>query len=183
MGTLTKIKNAVLKELSGAPGKSLSVDLNTIGDSVDNAELYHVPGLYSKPVDETVGVSIDVNGFNIIVATHDYNYDKDIDKGESILYSIDSDGNILSSAYVNKDGEFIVNDGTRSAVAFDKLSEGFDQLKTDFDNLVTLYNNHIHITTATVGIGPVGVISPTTSTGSSTTADIADSEVEKVRFP
>lgn len=115
MGTLVELKNAIFKKLIGAPGKSLSVDLKTIGDSTDDGELYHTPGVFSKPHDHVIGVAHDINGFNIVVGTHDYKYDKDIDKGEAILYSIDADGNVLSSAKVNKDGKFIVNDGTKYA--------------------------------------------------------------------
>lgn len=173
LGTLVTIKNGQFIEFQGSPGKSLQVDMESIGGYEADAEIYHPSGFYSKPQDNIMGISVDVEGMNIIVASHDYNFDKDVDKGEAILYSYDASGNVLSSCKVNKDGEFIVNDGSRSAVAFDKLKEGFDQLKSDFNAFLT----HMHPTAAT---GPPSVPAPPATPS---TASIDDSEVDKVLLP
>ena len=117
MGSLANIKNAIYKLLQGAPGKSLLVDLQTQGE--DDAELYHLPGFYSRPHDGLTGVFLDVKGMNIVIATHDYKLDFSFEKGEGQIFSYDADGNILSSAKCNKDGEFIVNSGTRDAARKD----------------------------------------------------------------
>jgi len=178
MSFLAEIKNAIFKIVGLAPGKSVAVNLKTSGGTEDDAELYHVPGILSKPVDGVYGVVIDVAGNNIVVATHDYNLIKSLDKGETFLYCIDGNGNILSSAFVNKDGEFVINDGTRSAVAFDKLKEGFDELKSDFNNFINnTYNLHNHPT------APLGPVSVPSVVGTQTSADIDDSEVDKVLLP
>jgi len=104
--------------------------------------------------------------------------------GEQRLYSYDESRNILASLYLNNNAEVVVNEGTDYAVAYTKLENAFNTLKQDFDNLVTTYNTHIHTTTATVGASATpGVISPTTSTGSPSTADITIAKIEKVRLP
>lgn len=75
-------------------------------------------------------------------------------------------------------------DGTDFAVQYTALKSAFDTLKTDVNNLITAYNSHIHITTATVGATAVpGVISPTVSTGISSTADMSGSKIDKVLVP
>lgn len=74
--------------------------------------------------------------------------------------------------------------GSDSAVAYTDLKSAFDALKSDLNALVTAYNAHIHITTATVGTGgPIGVIAPTTSTGSPSAADMSGAEVATVKLP
>jgi hypothetical protein len=76
-----------------------------------------------------------------------------------------------------------VNDGTDFAVQYTALKSAFDTLKQDLNNLVTAYNAHIHITTATVGIGPPGVIAPTTSTGTPSAADMSSAQIATVKLP
>lgn len=83
-----------------------------------------------------------------------------------------------------KGTETVMHDGTDWAVQFTEMKSAFDTLKSDFNSLVTAYNAHIHITTATVGASPTpGVIAPTTSTGTPSTADMANAKVEEVRLP
>lgn len=70
------------------------------------------------------------------------------------------------------------------AVAFDDMKQAFDTLKQHLNDLITAYNAHIHITTATVGASPTpGVIAPTTTTGTPSTADMSGAKVEKVKVP
>jgi len=76
-----------------------------------------------------------------------------------------------------------LNGGTDWAVQYTALKSAFDTLVTDVNNLVTAYNAHIHITTATVGVGPPGVIAPTTSTGTPTTADMTSSKIADLKVP
>lgn len=176
---LVKIKNPQYKNSQGVEGKSLNVDLETKGQNADDGELYHLPGVYSKPHEDESGVVAQVGNDNIVIATHNYKLDKDVDKGNILLYSIDNTGTVKGSCLLNQNGEFIVNDGSRSAVAFAELKAGFDQLKTDLNNLITAYNAHVH-SGVTTGPGSSG---PTPSQGVSSTADIDSSEVDEVLLP
>lgn len=119
--------------------------------------------------------------------------------GEKKLYSLDADGLIVAfmkflltgnieingtSVQIDGSTDIHLNGSADFAVAYTDLKTAFDQLKTDFDNLVTLYNAHIHITTATVGASATpGIIAPTVSTGSPTTADMAGAKVDTVKLP
>jgi hypothetical protein len=70
---------------------------------------------------------------------------------------------------------------TQPAALGDDVKAELDALKSTIDSFVTAYNSHIHITTATVGAGPVpGVISPTVSTATphGTVGDVGSSKVE-----
>lgn len=167
---LVKIKNPQYKNSQGVEGKSLNVDLETKGQNTDDGELYHLPGVYSKPHEDESGVVAQVGNDNIVIATHNYKLDKDVDKGNILLYSIDSTGTVKGSCLLNQNGEFIVNDGSRSAVAFDKLKEGFDKLVSDYN--AELIKIQAGITSAG------GAYTPTSST-----ASVDDSEVSEVLLP
>jgi phage gp45-like len=169
MALLSTLYNALSTVISGAPGKSIQVDVETAGMNQDDAELYHLPGLYSVPAEGIKGVMLDVGDNNIIIATHDYRLNKTLDKGETLLYSIDANGVIKASVLLNKTGEFIINDGTDYAVKFNELQTAFNQLKSDFDA-----HTHPYVDT------PIGA--STTSATTASTADITPAKVDKVRI-
>lgn len=81
---------------------------------------------------------------------------------------MDADGVRIDTAemsvHINK-GDIIFNGGDLDGlIIIQKLTDKLNELTQTVNDLITKYNSHTHITTATVGIGPVGVINPTTST-------------------
>ena len=172
MITLAKLKNAIFKTAQDVEGKSINIDLESIGGNTDDSEYYQHAGFHSLPHDDIMAIVLDVNGMNIAVATHDYKLNKTLEKGETLIYSYDADGVVLSSVKLNKDGEFIVNDGVDYAVKYSELKTGFDQLVSDFNAFLT----HMHPTAAT---GPPSVPSPPATPS---TASIDSSKAEKVRI-
>lgn len=90
--------------------------------------------------------------------------------------------------YFRNDGHITFKIGDQEggdfAVRFNELKAGYDELKQDLNDLISLYNAHIHITTATVGPTPVpGIIAPTVSTGTPSTASIDDSKIPEIELP
>jgi hypothetical protein len=180
VGQIATIKNAIYKLFADAPGKSLNVDLDD--GYTDTAEMYHLPGVYSKPHDDDIGVVLEVNGLKIVIASHNYKLDKDVDKGNVIIYSIDSSGAVKGSVLFNQAGEAVFHDGTDYAVAYNDLKSAFDTLKSEHDNIVTAFNAHVHPTAA------VGAPSPPTAVPGSipalpSTADMSGAKVTTVRLP
>lgn len=105
------------------------------------------------------------------------------ESGENRIYSYDVDKNILASVFLNKEAEVVVNSGEDWAVKYSTLETAYNELQEKVNALVNLYNAHIHVTTATVGLGPIGVLSPPASAASASSGDIAATKVEKVRLP
>ena len=68
------------------------------------------------------------------------------------------------SADINRDNIIFNGGDLNGLVVIQKLTDKLNELKDTVNDLITKYNAHIHTTTATVGTGPVGVLSPTTST-------------------
>ena len=118
-------------------------------------------------------------GDNVIIGYINVNQVAEI--GENRLFSTDEDGNLVFEIRLRNDGTVEIGGSVDNLVRFSKLEEAYNQLKDDFDALVTAYNSHIHITTATVGVGPPGVIAPTTATGSPSTGDISDAKIDELK--
>ena len=158
----------------------MSVDIEHHG--TDNAELYQSSGFHGKPQDGIECVVIDCNGNNIVIATNDYRFNIEIQKGETLVYSYDSSGILKAKLLFNASGELVLNDGTDYAIKYNELKTAFDQLKSDFNNLITAYNAHIHPVPGVLA-GTVTVPSSVTvSTGTPSTADMSSSKVAKVRL-
>jgi hypothetical protein len=124
---------------------------------------------------------------DLLMVAYDDQVERQAKAGEERVYSYDKDGNVLASVYCNAQEETVINAGEDWAIQFTEMKKAFDQLKADHDNLASLYNAHIHITTATVGLAPpvgtIGVIAPTLSTSTPSTADMTPAKLEKVRVP
>jgi phage gp45-like len=165
MGKIAILSNARLKQFQSAPGKSIAVDIEHHG--TDTAEFYQLPGFHGKPQDGAECVVLDCNGNNIVIATHDYSFGTEIEKGEALIYSYDSAGALKAKILLKVDGEIVINDGTDYAVKFNELQTAFNKLKSDFDL-------HTH--------GGVTTGSGSTSMTTASTADIAPAKVTKVRI-
>jgi len=104
--------------------------------------------------------------------------------GGDVTVTADGDATVTAGGNVSTDAtETALQTGTDWAVQYTALKSAFDTLKTDLNNLITAYNAHIHITTATIGVGGPGVIAPTTSAGTPSAADMSSSKITDVRVP
>lgn len=108
---------------------------------------------------------------------------KESDYGEFRAFSTDSEGKELKTyIHLLNNGEIHLGGDDYSAVRYEELKSQFDKLRDDFNDLVSKYNSHVHATTATVGTGPVGVISPTTSKGTPSTVDLTNAESKDIKL-
>lgn len=99
---------------------------------------------------------------------------------------IDANGCRLKTANMSADfnaSDIIFNGGKLNGlVIIQKLTDKLNELKDTVNDLISKYNAHIHVTTATVGTGPVGVLSPTESTATPAKAfNKADYENTKIK--
>lgn len=177
MGKIAIITRARLEQSQGAPGKSLLVNID--GHGIDNAEFYQIPGIYNRPQDEVRGLVFDCNGNNIVVAAHDYNFDEAIEKGETLIYSYDSDGVLQGKILINASGEIVLNDGTDTAVKFSKLKEVADELQQTITDLKTAISGWTPV--ANDG-GAALKAALSTWLGVSFTKDIDDAESDTVKL-
>lgn len=138
-------------------------------------------GFESNPVKGVVGIQVktSVDGENFVVGY--IGKANKTESGEVCVYSTDDDGNYKIGIIIRKNGtiEFGGDDG--NLTRYQELESAFNELKGDFNDLVSKYNTHIHVTTATIGTGGPGVISPTTSTETQSTADISGAKIDRLK--
>ena len=139
-------------------------------------------GLDSNPVEDTVALytTTSTNGQSAVIGYVGLN--KHADVGEFRTFSTDADGAEVFYTWLKNDGTYEIGGDVDNAVRYSKLEDAFNELKDDFNALVQDYNTHIHVTTATVGLAPVGTISPTTSQGTPSVADITPAKVDEVKI-
>lgn len=150
------------------------------------AFLYIPYGMQINPSNDniTLLLSEQANENNLIAMVTDRENRDELDDGE-VAIGIPS----LKARLVFRDDDKIYfkigdTEGGDFLARFNELKDGFDQLKDDYNDLINKYNAHIHITTATIGLGPaVGVISPTTSSGSVSTASIDSAKIDEIEVP
>jgi hypothetical protein len=167
------------------PVRMLDVEMSSPSD-VQSVQSVSIGGVDFHPLPGAKVVVAQVGGAWKMAIVLEDGLTPSAGAGEKFLYSQDSGGALAALIKLRNDSTMELNGDADFAVAFNDLKTAFDQLKSDYDALVTAYNAHIHITTATVTEGPppvIGVISPTVSTGTPTTANIDPAKVATVKLP
>ena len=135
----------------------------------------------SNPIKDTIAVYSETNDSGESVVVGYINKNQITSPGEKRIFSTDSDGNVKIALYLKNNGTAEFGGNAKHMVRYEELETAFNQLKSDFNNHVTTYNSHTHITTATVLTGPPGIIAPTTSTGTPSSADITGAKITEIK--
>lgn len=158
------------------------IKFSRLGTS-DVRERYEVSpyGFDSNPIEKMVALYAEtgVIGQSVIIGYINVNQVADV--GEMRLYSTDADGAEQIYAWLKNDGTMELGGDADNMVRFSKLEEAYNQLKDDHDALVQTFNNHIHITTATIGVGGPGSIAPTTTTENPSSGNIAPAKIDEIK--
>ena len=137
-------------------------------------------GSDSNPVKDMVAIYAPTgeDGKNVILGY--VNKDQIADVGENRQFSTDENGDLSFYLHLKNDGTAEFGGNTRTMVRYQELESAFNQLKSDFNTLVTAYNSHTH---PYVGLAPAapGNTTPTTSSGSTSSADISGAEITEIK--
>ena len=138
-------------------------------------------GIDSNPIKDMQGLYVKTSqkGDAVLVG---YVQNSIAELGELRLTSTDSDGAEKTYIWHKNDGTLEINGSDKNMVRYQELESAFNELKSDFNSLVSSYNSHTHITTATVAATPTpGVIAPTTSAETPSTADISGAKIDNIK--
>ena len=139
-------------------------------------------GIDSRPINGIKAVYMETGNDAEPVLIGYINQNCKAKKGEVRFYSLNSDGDEENYIYLLNGGFIEIGGDADNMVRFSKLEDGYNKLKDDLNAFITKYNAHIHVTTATIGLGPaVGIISPTTSTETPSSASIADAKIDEIK--
>ena len=196
MGKLVNIISAIFKKIQGAPGKSFTCNVEGEGDKTYEPELYSTFGVLSRPIKDTKGVVIDLGGTKIITATHNYKLERDMETGETVIYSLNDDGEIESEIYLKKDktieikGEIVFLPGNDNAMRFTPMQIAFNQLKTELNAAIVIINArvafyaaHTHQIIAPLPNTPTSPPSNVFPPAIPATADMSAAKVEEIKVP
>jgi phage gp45-like len=158
----------------------LSAEISS-ADDVQSVELISQNGEQTNPNDDSGVVILELGpSWKIAIATRDnVEPDSGLQRGEKIIYSLDSSNQIKAKIYLKEDGTVVLNDGTDWAVQFTEMKSAFDQLKSDFNSFISIFNAHVHPGVLSGGAST----SPTATSGSTSSADMANAKVSTVQVP
>lgn len=138
-------------------------------------------GTDSNPIKDMVAIYAPTGEDGKTVVIGYVNKNQIADVGEHRIFSTNTNGDVQMYVHLKNDGTAEFGGDSNFMVRYNELETAFNQLKSDFNNLVSSYNSHVHTTTATVGTGPVGLIAPTTTTGTPSTADITPAKINEIK--
>lgn len=105
------------------------------------------------------------------------NKSQEASPGDHRIYSLTSEGLLATSIWLKSDGTIEVGGDTDFMVRYSVLEAAFNELRSDFNSLVSTYNSHTH-----AGVSPGGgTTAPTTSSGSSSSADISGAKIDEIK--
>jgi len=184
MGRIAYVISTEPNTSDGESTMDVKVDLG--GGDEALIPMYLPPGDDSRPVSGDYAILVDHPGDArySCIGFIDAETPSETEDGERLIYSRDSSGARAGYIHLKRDATVTILDDSDTAVRFSELKAAFDELR-DFVNdfINTKYNTHIHITTATIGTGAPGVIAPTTSVGTPSTASIDAAEIAEIKVP
>jgi len=139
-------------------------------------------GTDAMPVKDLIAIYAEtsIKGKKVIVGYINKNQLAEV--GENRTYSTDENGDVKTFIWLKNDGQMQIGGDTDHMVRFSEMETAFNALKADFNDFVsTTYGPHTHITTATISASAVpGVLSPTTSQGTPSDADISGAKIDEI---
>lgn len=176
-------KGVTDKNLDGEKDVSMSEGTSLNEQTVQNMCF---PGIEFKPAKGEKLVIIPINGsdsYMVSIGGVNENITPDCADGERRIFATNAEGTELKAfAKFKNTGIIELNGNDNHAVLFNELKTEFNELKNKYNDLKNKYNAHIHVTTATIGLSPVGAISPVTplEQGSASGANIDNTKSENV---
>lgn len=177
MNKIVKVISSIITE-SATMIKFLGVGKNDVQEKHQISPF----GVDSNPIKDMIAVYSPTSEIGNEVIIGYIQRSQIADPGEIRIFSTNAEGEEQISLYLKKDGIAEFGGSADHMVRFSELKTSFDELKSDFNNLVNLYNSHTHITTATIGPSAVpGVIAPTVSIGTPSSANINPARIDEIK--
>jgi len=134
-------------------------------------------GIDSNPLKDMIAIygPTEEKGKTVIIGY--VQKDKLAEIGETRLFSTDADGAEQFFIWLKNDGTAEIGGTDYHMVRYEKMEEAFNELKSDFNQLVSIFNSHTHVGVI-AGFAVSGV---STTTGTSSTADITPAKIDEIK--
>lgn len=178
----TVVGSEIKKNIDGENNtRILTCELSS-ADDVQQIELIQQNGEQNNPLDDVTVIVLEITKtWKIAVAIKDFvEPDATLQRGEKIIYSLDSNNAIQACIRFKNDGTLVFNEGSDWAVQYTALKSAFDQLKSDLNTFIGIFNGHVHTSSCTAGGTPTLV---STTSGSTSSADMSSAKIEDIQVP
>ena len=113
---LLQIESTTIGKFPGdVTGDSIIATASGSAEKGETAQVFGQAGLITNPSKNNVGLRINKGSLDIIIGTMNYTIPLPANQGETLLYSTDEDGAIKGKCYIDDQGVFTFNDGTKEA--------------------------------------------------------------------
>lgn len=183
--SLLEIESTQIEEYAGdTKGQSIVVTAKGAAEKGETAQQYGQHGLISHPAKNTIGLRLTQGSLDIIIAGLNYSVPIPENPGETLLFSTDANGAVKSKLYLDKNGDFIFNDGEDFAVRYSKLEEAYNELQSQFNAFIDIFLGWVPVPND--GGAALKALITTNNTpplSSKSTGDITPSKIEEIKLP
>jgi hypothetical protein len=134
--------------LRTAPGKAITVQVtNALGEDRE-IEYYQLPGISAGPTPEDRAATIDMQGYRVAIASHNYRVEVETEAGALTIYSTNATGDTVQARIdLDTAGNIDLNGSARTLVTHAELDMALQ-------GLVNALNLHTHPDPASGTSGP-----------------------------
>lgn len=162
---------------SGVKNGYLTVWTNWGNNNSQTSYLAFPYGIVSLPDNQQTSIILETqnNSDDIAIGFITKELFDDLAFGETIIYSQNGEGEVISTIKLKNDGNIEMNGNDDFMVRYSKLEEAYNELNDKFNDLVIAFNNHVHPAN-----GSPPTPSPTVPAQQSE-GDITPSKIENVK--
>lgn len=145
MNRLYTIVKLIWQTLRTAPGKAITIQVtNALGEDRE-IEFYQLPGIAAGPTAEDRAATIDMQGYRVAIASHNYRIEVEVESGALTLYSTNTAGDTVQARIdLDTAGNIDLNGNGRTLVTHAELD-------TALQGLISYINGHAHTGVSTGG--------------------------------
>lgn len=135
MGKMSIVKEFLYKVKGSAPGKSIVLKTRSAGDQERETEHYQIHGIASGATEDSRAVEIATGtAGRVIIATHNYNLEVEVEAGQTKIYSTTADGKTLKSLInLDIDGNIELNGNSKKFVTHAELNTALQTFVTSLN--------------------------------------------------
>jgi len=158
MNRLYTIVKTLFATLRKAPGDAVVVQVESEAGENRELEYYQLPGIASGPTPEDRAATVNLQGYRVVVGSHNYRVGVEVESGQTRIYSTPSDGSAVK-------GEVdLQTDGTITA-----KNDGGNEVEINSDGTISATSS----SGGSAEISSAGAVTLTSSGGATIEIDAA----------
>jgi hypothetical protein len=131
MSRLYTIVKMIWQTLRRSPGAAITIQVESQLGETREIEYYQLPGISAGPTPQDRAATIDMNGYRVAVASHNYRVEVEPEAGQVIIYSTNASGDTEQARIsLNTDGTIDLNGTGKTLVTHAELNTALQLMLT-----------------------------------------------------